>query len=43
MFAKTESYQETARRVGLDRRTVKDRVDAALVARLRGQPTPEDE
>jgi transcriptional regulator with AAA-type ATPase domain len=43
VFAKTGSYQETARRIGLDRRTVKDRVDASLLARLRGQSVSEDE
>ena len=32
----------TARRIGLDRRTVKDRIDASLLARLRGQPPAED-
>jgi DNA-binding NtrC family response regulator len=36
VFARTGSYLETARRLGLDRRTVKDRVDPALLARLRG-------
>ena len=43
VFARTGSYKETARRVGLDRRTVKDRVDAALLARLRGRPSAEDD
>ena len=28
-------YQEAARRLGLDRRTVKSRIDPALLARLR--------
>jgi DNA-directed RNA polymerase specialized sigma24 family protein len=38
VYAETESYQETARRLGLDRRTVRARVDRALLARLRGEP-----
>jgi len=44
VYARTGSYQETARRLGLDRRTVKDRVDPALLAELRapanGEPRP---
>jgi DNA-binding NtrC family response regulator len=39
VFARTGSYLETARRLELDRRTVKDRVDAALLARLQGKDT----
>jgi DNA-binding NtrC family response regulator len=35
VYAETGSYQESARRLGLDRRTVKSRVDPALLARLR--------
>jgi DNA-binding NtrC family response regulator len=35
VYAATESYVETARRLGLDRRTVKARVDQALVAKIR--------
>ena len=34
VYAKTRSYQETARRLGLDRRTVRDKVDRALLTRL---------
>ena len=34
VYAETGSYQETARRLDLDRRTVKDKVDPALLARL---------
>jgi transcriptional regulator with PAS, ATPase and Fis domain len=36
VFAETKSYEATARRLQLDRRTVRAKVDAALVARLRG-------
>jgi hypothetical protein len=36
VYAQTGSYLETARRLGLDRRTVKSRVDAALLRSLRG-------
>jgi DNA-binding NtrC family response regulator len=36
VFAETESYVETARRLGLDRRTVKNRVDRDLVAKVKG-------
>jgi DNA-binding NtrC family response regulator len=35
VYADTGSYQETARRLGLDRRTVKAKVDAAQVEALR--------
>jgi len=35
VYARTGSYQETARRLGLDRRTVKERIDPALLAELR--------
>jgi len=35
VYAGTESYQETARRLQLDRRTVKRHVDPELLARLR--------
>jgi DNA-binding NtrC family response regulator len=35
VYAETGSYQEAARRLGLDRRTVKARVDSDLLARLR--------
>jgi DNA-binding NtrC family response regulator len=37
VFARTGNYVETARRLGLDRRTVKERVDPGLLARLRGR------
>jgi DNA-binding NtrC family response regulator len=33
-YSRTGSYEETARRLGLDRRTVKAKVDAALLKRL---------
>ncbi|MGD9645505.1 MAG: sigma 54-interacting transcriptional regulator [Pirellulales bacterium] len=35
VFAETNSYEATARRLKLDRRTVRAKVDATLVARLR--------
>jgi len=41
VYAETSSYQEAARRLGLDRRTVKARVDAGLLARLRPDRTEE--
>jgi DNA-directed RNA polymerase specialized sigma24 family protein len=34
VYAETGSYEETARRIGMDRRTVKSRVDRALLERL---------
>ena len=34
VYARTGSYQETARRLGIDRRTVRDKIDAALLAEL---------
>ena len=37
VYAETGSYQEAARRLGLDRRTIKARVDVGLLARLRGE------
>ncbi len=36
VYAQTGSYVETARRLGLDRRTVKERSDRDFLARLRG-------
>ncbi|MBI1960317.1 MAG: hypothetical protein HYS36_13945, partial [Candidatus Rokubacteria bacterium] len=35
VFARTGNYVETARRLGIDRRTVKEKVDSSLLARLR--------
>jgi hypothetical protein len=35
VYAETNSYQETARRLGLDRRTIKAHVDTELLANLR--------
>ncbi len=39
VYARVGSYEETARRLGLDRRTVKARVDPALLERLRARAT----
>jgi len=36
VYATTGSYQETGRRLGLDRRTVREKVDARLLDELRG-------
>ncbi len=36
-YSRSGSYEETARRLGLDRRTVKSKVNAALLGRLRGR------
>src|SRR5262249_8531362 len=38
VYAETGSYQETAHRLDLDRRTVKDKVDRELLARLESEP-----
>ncbi len=35
VYADTGSYQETGRRLGLDRRTVREKIDPALLAELR--------
>ena len=37
VYSATGSFQETGRRLGLDRRTVKEKIDAALLAELRGE------
>ena len=37
VYARTGSYVETARRLGLDRRTARAKVDAALLATLRSE------
>ena len=34
VYSKNGSYEETARRTGLDRRTVKSKIDAGFLARL---------
>jgi DNA-binding NtrC family response regulator len=36
VYADTGSYQETGRRLGLDRRTVREKIDPDLLAELRG-------
>jgi hypothetical protein len=41
VYARVGSYEETARRLGLDRRTVRSRVDAELLAKLRGSAGPQ--
>lgn len=38
VYAQTGSYGETARRLDIDRRTVKSRIDPELLARLQGNP-----
>jgi transcriptional regulator of acetoin/glycerol metabolism len=37
VYSQTHSYEETARRLDMDRRTVKSKVDEALLERLRGR------
>jgi hypothetical protein len=37
-YHRTGSYEETARRLALDRRTVKAKIDATFLDRLRGHP-----
>jgi hypothetical protein len=37
VYSRTGSYEETARRLGLDRRTVKAKVDLALLGKLRSK------
>ena len=36
VYAQTGSYQETGRRLGLDRRTVREKIDTRLLTELRG-------
>jgi DNA-binding NtrC family response regulator len=40
VYAQTGSYQETGRRLGLDRRTVREKIDAELLAELRPGAVP---
>jgi DNA-binding NtrC family response regulator len=40
VYSRTGSYVETARRLGLDRRTVRERIDPALLADLRAGGSP---
>lgn len=37
VYADTGSYQETGRRLGLDRRTVREKIDRGLLGELRGE------
>jgi DNA-binding NtrC family response regulator len=37
VYSATGSFQETGRRLGLDRRTVKEKIDSVLLAELRGE------
>jgi hypothetical protein len=37
VFARTGSYVETARRLAIDRRTVKDKVDPVVLEQLKGE------
>ena len=37
VYSQTHNYEETARRLGIDRRTVKSKLDADLLARLDGE------
>jgi transcriptional regulator with AAA-type ATPase domain len=39
VYSRTGSYEETARRLGLDRRTVKAKVDTEMLKKIRGQAT----
>jgi DNA-binding NtrC family response regulator len=41
VYAQTGSYQETGRRLGLDRRTVREKIDAGLLAELRPGTAPD--
>ena len=41
VFAQTRNYQETARRLGIDWRTVKEKVDPAFLAQLNGGRPPD--
>ena len=36
VFAQTGNYQETARRLGIDQRTVKEKIDPALLEQMNG-------
>jgi DNA-binding NtrC family response regulator len=42
VFAQTDSYMETARRLQLDRRTVKAKIDPQLLEQLRSQNLPQE-
>jgi hypothetical protein len=37
VYSRVGSYEETARQLGLDRRTVKAKVDQAMLKRLQGK------
>ena len=43
VYAQTHNYEQTARRLGIDRRTVKAKIDADLLAELDGRPADDSD